>query len=187
MERIPKESVEKSNSPESEPIILGRSKRLNDPVRLKVSEGLWLSHKLEAKENVDPTDEEFFKSVWDFHLFLTADGGEVRWKFDLAKTGYEIRYCLYEEKCRYSFPFVYLMVCEKRTTKQENNLALYNPSQFHVLTLDVNTGQIIQDIRIFNETKVQCRFEDIDEDGVLISDSDRNMLFFERIRVDQQS
>ena len=66
-------------------------------------------------------------------------------------------------------------------------MEVYNPSQFHVLTLDVNTGQIIQDIRIFNEPKVQCRFEDIDEGGVLISDSDRNMLFFEQIRADQQS
>ncbi|QDV56245.1 PQQ-like beta-propeller repeat protein [Rosistilla oblonga] len=187
LERVTKKCVEKPILPESETIILGRSKSLDDPVRLKVSEGLWLSHKLEAKENVDPTDEEFFKSVWDFHLFLTADDGEVRWKFDLANTGYEIRHCLYEEKCRYSFPFLYLLVCEKRTNKKEKSVEVYNPSQFHVLTLNVNTGQIIQDIRIFNEPKVQCRIEDIDEGGVLISDSDRKMLFFERIRTDQQS
>ena len=158
-----------------------------DPVRLKVSEGLWLSHKLEAKEKGELTSEEFSRSVWDFRLFLTNDRGEVCWTFDLADTGYEICYCPYEEKCRYSFPFLYLLVCEKRTIRKENNLEIYNPSQFHGLTLDVNTGQIIQDIRIFNEPKVQCRFEDIDEDGLLISYSERKMLLLERIRTDQQS
>jgi len=78
-----------------------------------------------------------------------------------------------------------LLVCEKRATRKKKNLEIYNPSPFHVLTLDVNTGKIIQDIRIFNEPKVLCRFEDINKDGLLISDSDRNMLLLERIRTDQ--
>lgn len=180
LERVAQGCVEKPNLPESETIILGRSKSLDDPVRLEVSEGLWLSHKLEAKVSIEFTSEEFSRSIWDFRLFLTDDRGEVCWTFDLADSGYEICYCPYEDKCRYSFPFLYLLVCEKRTTRKENNLEIYNPSQFHVLTLNVNTGQTIQNIRIFNEPKVQCRFEDIDEGGVLISDSDRNMLFFDR-------
>jgi len=185
LERVLEEGVEIPQSPESETTILGRSKSMDVPVRLKVTEGLWLSHKLEAKQNIELTSEEFTKSIWDFRLFLTDDRGEVCWTFDLAETGYEICYCPYEEKCRYSFPFMYLLVCEKRATKKEKGVEVYNPSQFHVLTLDVNTGQIIQDIRIFNEPKVQCRIEDIDEGGLLISDSDRNMLLLERIRTDQ--
>ena len=186
LERVSKESVAEPKSSESETIILGRSKSLDDPIRLQVSEGLWLSHKLEAKEKFDPRSEEFQRSVWEFRLFLTDDNGEVRWTFDLADTGYEDCYCPYEEKCRYSFPYLYLLVCEKRTTRKDKNVEIYNPSPFHVLILDVIRGRIIQDIRIFDEPKAQCRFEDIDDAGVLISDSERQLLFFDRRRPGEQ-
>lgn len=51
----------------------------------------------------------------------------------------------------------------------------------------MGTGKVILNIRIFDEPKVQCRFENIGEGGVLISDSDCNILFFERMRVGRQS
>jgi hypothetical protein len=105
----------------------------------------------------------------------------VKWEFDLNDTGYEMRYCPYIEKCRYSAPDLYLLACEKRTTKKtKNDHEVYNPTQFHLLTLDVATGSIVQDIRVTREPVDQCRFEDIDDNGVLVSESERTLHCFEK-------
>jgi hypothetical protein len=55
---------------------------------------------------------------------------------------------------------------------------VYNPSQFHLLTLDLVTGQIVQDIPVLDKPVESCRFEDIDASGVLVSDADRTLLYF---------
>ena len=180
LERVPRESVEPRSLPDSETVTLGRSKSLSDPVRLRIWEGRWLSHKLAVEADVNPTDEAFFKSVWDFRLFLTDDAGNIIWEFDLEELGYESCHCQYEEKCRYSFPHLYMLACEKRTTQMEGRTEVYCPSQFHLLTLDVTSGQIVQDVRVFDGPREQCRFEDMDEAGILVSDADRNLLYYER-------
>lgn len=76
----------------------------------------------------------------------------------------------------------HVLVCEKRTTWREKDLEVCNPSQFHVLTLGVLTGAITQDIPVFDSPKEKTRFEDIDDSGLLIRDSDRFLPFFARSR-----
>ena len=178
VERVSKDEIKPPEKLETETETLRRSKHLSDPVKLKVGDGLWLSHKLAAKPEVEPLDDEFLASVWEFRLFLTDDEGRVRWEFDLKDTGYETYY--YGEKCRYSAPYLYLLACEKRTTKKWKKIEVYNPTQFHLLTLDLSNGRIVQDIQVTRNPVDVCRFEDIDEQGVLLSGGD-NLLHYFRI------
>ena len=59
-------------------------------------------------------------------------------------------------------------------------LEIYNPSQFHLLTLDLTTGRIAQDIQVTQKPVDVCRFEDIDEQGVLVSEPERVLHYFRR-------
>jgi len=179
VERVPKEEVQPPEEPESDTDILGRSRDPSDPVKLRVGDGLWLSHK-SPSEPVAETEDEFPAWVWEFRLFLTDDEGRVKWQFDLKNTGYEICYCPYVDKCRYSAPYLYLVACEKRTTTMQRKIEVYNPTQFHLLTLDLATGCIAQDIQVTRNPVDVCRFEDIDENGVLVSESDRILHYFEK-------
>ncbi len=133
-----------------------------------------------AKPDVEPVSEEVLASAWEFRLFLTDDEGRVKWKFDIEDTSYEVRYCPYIEKCRYSPPCLYLIACEKGTTKMKKGIEVYNPTQFHLLTLDLATGSVAQDIPITRSPVDVCRFEDIDENGVLISEGERTLRYFEK-------
>ena len=172
IERVPKVEIEPPEEPESDTAILARSGDRADPVKLEVGDGMWLSH-----ESIAAGMCVF---VFEFCLSLTDNEGQIKWKFDLKDTGFEMRYCPYEERCRYSAPYLYLLTCEKRTTRMENKIAVYNPTQFHLLTLDLATGRIVQDIQITKTPVDVCRFEDIDENGVLVSDSERTVHYFEK-------
>jgi len=77
-------------------------------------------------------------------------------------------------------PYVYLIVCDKRTTKMWKKIEVYNPTQFHLLTLDLSSGCVVQDIQITREPVDVCRFEDIDKNGILVSDSERTLCYFEK-------
>lgn len=178
IERVPAQRVKAPQQLVSQTEVLGRTRGLDSSAKLKMGNGVWLSHKLGGNQNNTPTTDEYFDSVWDFRLFATDDNGEVKWFFDVNDTGYETCYCPYEEKCRYSFPYLYLLACEKRTTRRENSIEVYNPSEFHLLTLDLVTGQIVQDIPVLGKPVESCRFEDIDAGGVLASDADRTLLYF---------
>lgn len=51
--RLPSSAVQKPQEPESQTGILGRSRNPTDPVRLRVPDGVWLSH----KPGLEPTPE----------------------------------------------------------------------------------------------------------------------------------
>jgi hypothetical protein len=172
IERVPKEEIEPPEEPEPDIAILARSGDPSDPVKLEVGDGLWLSH-----ESITTVMCVF---VFEFCLSLTDNEGQMKWKFDLKDTGFEMRYCPYEERCRYSAPYLYLLTCEKRTTRRENKRAVYNPTRYHLLTLDLTSGGIIQDIQITQSPVDECRFEDMDESGILVGDSESTLHYFEK-------
>lgn len=180
LERLPPDSLVEPKQKESETQVLGRSKSLDDPVNLKAGDGLWLSHKLETKQEYD--QDELFNSVWEFRLFLTDDSGHVLWEFDIKDTGYEMRYCPYEEKCRCALPYLYLLACEQRGTKMSGNVEVYDSSQFHLLTLDLGSRSLVQDIQIATHPVDSCRFEDIDQQGVLVSEGQCRLHYFSKLQ-----
>ncbi len=124
LDRVSAEEIEPPAKPETDTDILGRSRHLSDPVKLGVGGGLWLSHKLVVKPEIEPDHDEFIASVFEFRLFLTDDEDRVKWKFDLTDTGYEICYRPYIDTCRYLAPFLYVLVCEPRTTKMWRGIEL---------------------------------------------------------------
>lgn len=177
LDRIPREEIALPEKPETDTDILGRSKASSDLVRLCLGDGNWLSHKL-ASVPVEMTTEELVASCYEFRLFLMDNEGCVKWEFDLESTGYEIQYRPYVDNCRCSKPYLYLIVSEKRTTRKEKGLEIYNPSHFHLLTLDLSIGQIVQDIRVTHNPVDGCRFEDCDEQGLLVSESEHTLHYF---------
>jgi hypothetical protein len=91
VERIPRGEIRPPKTPESDATILRRTEDPSDPIRLKVGNGLWLSHKL-AVNSAGSLLEELTTKTWAFRLFLTDDEDCVKWEFDLKSTGYEDLY-----------------------------------------------------------------------------------------------
>jgi hypothetical protein len=177
--RVPKEGIKSPEEPHSDTDVLARSRDPADSIKLNVGEGLWLSHESDSAPAAAVLCE-FPAWAFEFRLSLTDDEGQVKWEFDLKDTGFEMRYCPYNEKSRYSPPYLYLLACEKRTSRTENKIAVFNPTQFHLLTLNLTTGCIIQDIQITRKPVDECRIEAIDESGILISESGRTLHYFEK-------
>lgn len=172
--RIPQTEITPPKPPESDETILRRTKDPADPIRLRVGDGAWLSHKVA----VDPTEniwEELASKPWAFRLFLTDDAGSVKWEFDLKNTGYEDLY-----DTRYSCPYLYLLVGETPARRNEKKPADHDPWHSHLLTLDLANGRIVQDIQITRTPTDGCGFEDIDASGVLVREGDRTLHYFPR-------
>lgn len=118
--------------------------------------------------------------IWDFSLFLTDNEGRVKWSFDLADSGYELRYQPYTDSCRYCYPFLYLVVCEPQETTVRNGIEVYRPAHFHLLTLDLTSGRMVQDVRFTHRPADACRIEDTDEAGLLVSENGSVVHYFSR-------
>jgi hypothetical protein len=180
LDKVPKGTLNRPEKKETDTDILGRSRNPSDPIRLQLDGEHWLSHKLKLKPGIlEATSEEGIAFLYEYRLFLTDKDDNVKWEFDLKNTEYEIQYRPYAESCRYGYAFLYLIVSEKRTTRMDKRIEVYNPSHFHLLTLDLSNGRIIQDITITEKPVEGCRFEDMDEKGILVSDCERNLHHFQ--------
>lgn len=179
--RVPRKEIKPPEKPKTETEILGRSQVPSDSAKLRVVDLLWLSHK-SALEAARPRGENLDNLHWlyEFRLFLMDDEGRVKWEFDLKDIGYEMEYRPYVDQCRYSPPYLYLVACEKRTTKMWKKDEVYNATQFHLLTLDLSNGRVVQDIQVTRNPVDACRFEDTDEQGLLLSEGDNLLHYFRR-------
>ena len=163
LEKVLEEEIKPPQEPESDNMILARSKVPSNPAKLKVGDGLWLSHKLAT----GPDDLRMcIAPPWmsEFRLFLTDDEGRVRWEFDQKNTGFHIH------ECRYSAPYVYLLACRKPATTMQTENEINDPRQYHLLTLDVSSGSTVQDIQITRKPGYECRTEDNDDRGILVKE-----------------
>lgn len=105
----------------------------------------------------------------------TAEG-ELLWRLSKDELGKEVDW--FFKPCQVSPPFVYLMATE------ENRFAhgVKNPLHWHLLTVDLRNGHVLQKVPIGNEALSLVLIEDVDEKGLLVSlhAADKQLLYFER-------
>jgi len=169
--RIPRENVPNQVPAQTDVEQLYAGKFLDVPTAVLVSEELWLSH--------PPSHRQV---PGDFALHARADDGTVRWRFDLRATGYHMsdqNYFAY----RYVRPFVYIVVSEepcRRPHPTQEHYVVPNPTFFHLLVVDARNGVIIQDIRLGDRRREECRIEDVDDRSILMSAGLNVLWLFER-------
>jgi hypothetical protein len=169
--RIPSEEVRGHKRPQSEAWTLYQGRLQNAYTRVRLPNGSWLSHKPRPEEG----------AVIGFRLYLLGDDGSVRWDFDLAATGYHIagNYSSY----RYATPFLYLVVSEERQQRDvagRPGYALPNAAVYRLLTLNLNDESLVQDFRLEDSKVTECRIEDVDDAGLLISLDARQLWYYTR-------
>jgi hypothetical protein len=110
-----------------------------------------------------------------FHM--TADDGHEEWAFDLATQGYEALHPNF-----YSFRptgrYVYIVAAEPLAVEARGpgQHPSASPRSFHLLTLELEHGKVCQDIVIGDTALARCRIEDVDEQAVLLSTGETEML-----------
>jgi hypothetical protein len=166
------DEVKKHERPTSEAQTLYNGRFQNTWTRIRLPNGLWLSHKARPEEEST-----------GFRLYILGDDDSVQWCFDLANTGYHIAGNYYSY--RYAAPFVYLMVSEERQHldvpgKPGQVWATPNPTVYHLLTLDLDRRSIVQDFRVADGKLEECRIEDVDEAGLLVSVDQRQLRYYHR-------
>ncbi len=159
--RIPRSDIDKFAPDASDDSILHCAKHDVEFLRVGIGEDRWLAHR--RPEDV-PGSTGFLASA--FQLCLLDGGNSVIWFFDLASTGYHFN------SYRYTAPFVYVVVSEgdqKRDHPTIPHAVLPNATKYHVLTLELDRGTVVQDILIDGRPLAHCRLEDADGGGLLIS------------------
>jgi hypothetical protein len=159
--RIPRGDVDKSAPQASDDFALHYAKHNVEFLRVQVGEDRWLAHR--RPEDV-PGPTGFLASV--FQLCLLDGGNSVIWFFDLASTGYKFG------SYRYAAPFVYVVVSEGEEWRDHPTIpqaVVPNPTRFHVLTLELDSGTIAQDVLIDERQLTHCKLEDADSIGLVIS------------------
>jgi len=135
----------------------------NQRTRVKVAEGLWLSHK------------KALGVLPGFRLYLLDDQDNVRWEFDPATTGltiggnfYSYRYASFSAQ-----PACVYIVASEEPNERAHSTKPYHvipsPTRHHLLTLDVLSGRIVDDFVIDEDRVTGCQIEDIDAGGLLLS------------------
>lgn len=139
-------------------------------VRIRLNEG-WLSY-VRPPAGKQPDH--------DFRACLTRDDGTEIWTFDLASLGLHMSHTNF-----YSFrldrPVMYVFASEEPTLVRREGVLLDlqpNPAIYHLLTIELASGRVVQDIRIAQRKFTFCRIEDIDDAGLLVANSEHELLHF---------
>jgi hypothetical protein len=105
----------------------------------------------------------------EFKLHLATDAGSEVWTFDPKRHHYEVRYpnvYAYRLAGRY----VYVIASEPLASEPPvNSDAPDPPRSFHLLTLDLEHGEIQQDFRLGDRSWSDCRIEGLDQHGLVIA------------------
>lgn len=59
---------------------------------------------------------------------------------------------------------------------------LPNPTLWHLLTVDLATGEVVQDFPLDDQKLEECRIEDVDDEGLLIGKSSHGLACYRRTR-----
>ena len=131
----------------------------------------WLTHR--AKPGESGRD--------GFRLYAVDDAGEVAWAFDLATTGYVINHCNYYAY-RLAGRHVYVVAAEGPNSRPAS-APIYRepvPTTFHLLTVEVERGTVVQSTRLTSQPVTECRIEDVDAAAVLVSIGRRELKYYAR-------
>lgn len=176
--RIPQSDVDSHAPPPTEQQRLGETGyRIDAPRRIKIGPDAWLSRRLEG--------EPIGSIAGEFRLHRFRDNGSIAWSFDIADTGYHPQSSHYCPAAAGRPGFVYLTVSDEPTTRPDPkarnpHVVVPSPTRYHLLTLDLDSGTIIQDFPIGDVQSTECRIEGVDDDAVLISLDGRELQYHKR-------
>lgn len=145
--------------------------------RLAMGEGIVLEEDLRLRyERIVEPQNGVLKFV------ANNSAGEVLWTFSTEMLGRQIDGNLHS--WRLVPPFLYLVVSNgprHRPHPSRKHWVLPNPTLWHFVTLDLATGKVLQDFSLGNEKQEECRIEDMDDHGILISKTRREFSYFTRM------
>lgn len=175
LRRVPPEEVRQFQKPRTEAQRLFDGIVQNVRTKIKVGENRWLSHKM---SDHDPP-------AGGLQLFLLDETDTVLWEWNghakgLHGTGnYSYRYAPHP----HGSPFIYLVASEEpnlKTDPTRPHHAVWNPTRFHLLSFDVFEGRVVGDTLIDEGKVSECRIEDVDDEGVLVSLDRSRLKYYQR-------
>ena len=137
-----------------------------DRPRVSVGEGLFLRH----------AQEKGGMQRGVFKIAAETESGVSVWRLTIDQLGRHIDGNFFSY--RLFPPYIYLVVSDQSRWKphpSEKHVVLPNPTRWHLVTLDLPTGEVLQDFSLGDELLEECRIEDVDVDGLLIGKSNRGL------------
>jgi hypothetical protein len=117
-----------------------------------------------------------------FLLSATDSAGAVIWAFDLATTGYVMNHFNYFAS-RLVGRHVYVIASEGPNSRRlpAPRYVQPIPTRFHLLTVELERGTIVQDVYLSDQPVTECRIEDADDRAVLVSTGGREIAHYRRM------
>jgi hypothetical protein len=163
IDRIAREEIAAIQLPQSD------AERLYAGEKVRVAKGLSV---------VRPGGATWHDGGWQ--IAAENDAGETVWHVSAKTLTRTIASAFYGY--RLAERYVYVLLSEEPSTvphPTKLHYAVANPTRWHLVAIDVATGEVVQDVRLDEEKRPECRIEDVDVTGVLISVG-RELKYFER-------
>jgi hypothetical protein len=151
----------------------------NGRTKVQVGPSRWLCQKR--------LDED--RPAGGVQLHLLDESEAVLWEWNSRATGLRVAGDFYS--CRYAPhphgpPFVYLVASEEPNLKSDParpHSAVWNPTRYPLLSLDVAEGRVVGDTLVDEGRASECRIEDADDRGVLVSLDRSKLKYYQRSTV----
>ena len=143
-----------------------------DHPRVAIGDGLFLRHVQATKG----------KQRGVLEISAQNKSANSTWRFSVEQFGRHIDGNFYSY--RLVPPFIYFVVSDEPRYKPhptKEHYVLPNPTLWHVISIALETGKIVQDFSLGSDKLEECRIEDVDDRGLLIGKSSRELLYFERV------
>lgn len=152
--------------------------RVDAPSRIGIGPDAWLSCRRDG--------EAARRIAGRVRFFETRDDGSELWSFDLAQTrfagnGHSWRFCS-AVGTRPSVIYIVVSDAPNRAPdpKRRPHFVVPCRTTYRLLTLDASEGQIVQEV-VLGRADSDCRIEDVDESGLLVSFDHRRLHYFDRL------
>lgn len=175
LRHVSRQEVQQFQEPRPDVQQLCDSRVQNARTKILVGDNMWLSHKKDENEG----------QLGEFQLYLLDNENAVKWKLESNSRGmhiadkfYSYRYVSYRLKA----PFVYLVVSVESNYKQHPSrpYRLQNPTRYHLLSFDIFKGQVVGDILLDENKVTECRIEEVDDQGLLVSVDQTRLKYFQQ-------
>ncbi len=102
----------------------------------------------------------------------------------MASTGYVISHWNYYAY-RLAGRYVYVVASEAPSRKPNParpSRMLPADASFHLLTIELTRGAVVQDVRLTDRLVAECQIEDVDERAVLVSLGEQELRCYRRVQ-----
>ena len=170
VDRIPRSEVESmTDEPTSLARQLYQSSMHSDSRPVPIGHGLLLSLRQEEGEENGP------------RIVAETEDGKRAWQLSIREIGRYIDGNFFSY--RLATPYLYLVVSEDpnyRPDPKAPGCVTPNPTRWQIMTVDVTTGKVVQDVSLSDDRIEECRIEDLDSKGLLIGKSSGELTCFTR-------